>query len=69
MNKTGHDWDAFPLLLIDVQRDFWPEKMVLHCPAFPSNVSSFLPFCRREGLEIVHLRARFRPDMSNWMPG
>jgi len=24
MNKARHNWDPFPLLLIDAQRDFWP---------------------------------------------
>jgi nicotinamidase-related amidase len=64
MNKAGHNWDPFALLLIDAQHDFWPEKIVPH---FPRNVSRLLTFCRREGLEIVHLRARFEPDMSDWM--
>jgi len=68
MNKTSHNWDPFALLLIDAQRDFWPEKMRPHFPAFPGNVSRLLTFCRREGLVVVHLRARFAPDRSDWMP-
>ncbi len=68
MNQVRHNWDPFALLLIDAQRDFWSEKMVPHFPAFPGNVSRLLTLCRREGLEVVHLRARFEPDMSDWMP-
>jgi nicotinamidase-related amidase len=26
-----------------------------------------LDFCRAEGLEIIHLRAEFEPDLSDWM--
>lgn len=68
MNETRYDWNPFALLLIDAQRDFWPEKMVPHFPDFPASVSRLLTFCRREALEVVHLRARFEPDMSDWMP-
>jgi len=68
MNKIRDDWGPFALLLIDVQRDFWPKKMRAHFPDFPSNVSRLLRFCRGEDLEVVHLRARFAPDGSDWMP-
>src|SRR5437762_3255618 len=64
---TDRDWRPFALLLIDVQRDFWPEAIAERFPAFPGNVDHLLTFCRTEGLKIVHLRARFRPDMSDWM--
>ena len=62
------DWSRFALLLIDMQQDFWPKKMRPHFPDFPRNVSRLLGFCRREGLEVVHVRARFASDMSDWMP-
>jgi nicotinamidase-related amidase len=61
------DWRQFALLLIDVQGDFWSEKTAQHFPDFPTNVARLLAFCRAEGLEIVHLRAEFQPDMSDWM--
>jgi nicotinamidase-related amidase len=63
----GRDWSQFALLLIDVQEDFWSEKVARHFPDFPANVARLLAFCRAEGLEIIHLRAEFRPDMSDWM--
>jgi nicotinamidase-related amidase len=61
------DWSQFALLLIDLQGDFWSDKTVQHFPDFPTNVARLLDFCRAEGLEIVHLRAEFEPDMSDWM--
>jgi nicotinamidase-related amidase len=67
--KTGleRDWSQFALLLIDVQGDFWSEKMAQHFPDFPTKVAQLLAFCRAKGLGIVHLRAEFMPDMSDWM--
>ena len=68
MKKRKCDWEQYALLLIDVQRDFWPEKMVKYFPDFPAKVARLLALCRDKGLEVVHLRAYFKPDMSNWMP-
>ena len=65
--RTARDWTPFALLLIDLQRDFWPDRMAARFPSFPANVERLLAFCRAEGLEVVHLRTRFRPDMSDWM--
>ena len=65
---TSRDWSAFALLLIDVQRDFWPEATATAFPEFPANVSRLLAFCRAEGIDVVHVRAQFRPDRSDWLP-
>ncbi len=67
MAPKRRDWSAFALLLIDVQRDFWPEPMARDFPQFPENVARLLALCRAERLEVVHLRARFKPDRSDWM--
>jgi nicotinamidase-related amidase len=67
MAQAQRDWQAFALLLIDVQRDFWPDKLAQSFPAFPSRIAQLLALCRKEGIEIVHLRAGFRPDRSDWM--
>lgn len=61
------DWRRFVLLLIDVQRDFWPEKTAKAFPDFPSNVERLLAYCRSSGLDIVHVRAEFEPDGADWM--
>jgi nicotinamidase-related amidase len=66
--SVRRDWGQFVLLLIDVQRDFWSERVAEGFPDFPTNIARLLAFCRSEGLEIVHLRASFKPDMSDWMP-
>jgi nicotinamidase-related amidase len=68
MMTAQRDWGQFVLLLIDVQRDFWTEELAGTFPYFPANVARLLGFCRGEGLDIVHLRASFKPDMSDWMP-
>jgi nicotinamidase-related amidase len=37
-------------------------------PHFPTNMARLLTLCRGEGIEIIHLRASFKADMSDWMP-
>lgn len=67
MSELKRDWKPFVLLLIDVQRDFWPERLAGHFPEFPHQTAQLLELCRREGIEVVHLRAGFQPDRSDWM--
>ena len=67
MTNTQRNWDAFALLLIDVQYDFWPMEIAEHFPNFPARVTSLLKLCRAEGIDVIHLRASFEPDMSDWM--
>ena len=61
------DWGPFALLMIDVQKDFWTDEMAAAFPDFEANVAGLLDLCRREGIDVIHLRARFRPDRSDWM--
>jgi nicotinamidase-related amidase len=68
MTKAQRDWGQFVLLLIDVQRDFWSERVAESFPDFPTNVARLLSLCQAEDIEVVHLRASFKPDMSDWMP-
>jgi nicotinamidase-related amidase len=67
MTETRRDWSSFALLLVDLQRDFWPEKLADCFPEFPDRVVRLLALCRREGIDVIHLRAAFRPDGSDWM--
>ena len=67
MTSIQHDWGQFALLLIDVQQDFWEKETVESFPHFPNNAARLLDLCRAEGIEVVHLRASFKPDMSDWM--
>jgi len=67
MNGADRKWDPFVLLLIDVQHDFWPRQIAEAFPAFPDNITGLLKMARREKLDVVHLRARFRPDRTDWM--
>ena len=61
------DWSHFALLLVDVQRSFWPVRGRPDFPDFPANVARLLSLCRAEGLEVIHVRSRFKPDKSDWM--
>ena len=62
------DWTPFALLMIDVQRSFWPARRDTEFPDFAANVARLLAVCRAEGIDVIHLRARFAPDGSDWMP-
>ncbi len=68
MTNPQRDWSPFVLLLIDLQRDFWSQRVAEHFPEFPDNVQRLLALCREEGIEVVHLRAHFKADRSDWMP-
>ncbi len=67
MNSNSRNWESFALLLIDVQNDFWTDEMSQGLADYEKNVSKLLKVCRHEGLDIVHLRARFQQDESDWM--
>jgi nicotinamidase-related amidase len=60
-------WEKFALLLIDAQHDFWPDEFAQSFPHFPTRMAQLLSFCRNVGLEMIHLRAIFSADMSDWM--
>jgi nicotinamidase-related amidase len=68
MTNPQPNWEPFALLLIDVQRDFWPDSSSEAHPDFPTKIASLLSFCRNAGIEVVHLRSRFKTDRSDWMP-
>ncbi len=67
MENGPPDWSAFSLLLIDVQNDFWSREFSEQFPQFPENIGQLLQFCRTQKLEVIHLRAGFNPDQSDWM--
>lgn len=64
---NNNSWQPFALLLIDVQRDFFPETVQQAFPQFEENVAALLRFCRRQRIEVVHVRASFKADGSDWM--
>jgi nicotinamidase-related amidase len=68
METAPRNWDQFALLLVDMQRDFWSEKRAQKFPDFAENIRRLLHLCRNEGIEVIHLRAGFEPDGSDWMP-
>ena len=68
MPTNTRDWSQFALLLIDVQEDFFRKETQKYFPNFQDNVAKLLAFCRNDGLEVVHVRAVFKQDMSDWIP-
>lgn len=68
VRNDEQDWSQFVLLLIDVQRSFWPTEWDQLFPSFAENITRLLTFCRTEHLDVVHVRASFQPDRSDWMP-
>ena len=67
MNPIYRNWESFALLLIDVQQDFWSDEMSQTFSDYEKHVRHLLHVCRHEGIDIVHLRARFQQDESDWM--
>jgi nicotinamidase-related amidase len=67
MNSASRNWESFALLLIDVQQDFWTDKMSQTFADYEKHVRQLLHVCRHEGIDVVHLRARFQQDQSDWM--
>lgn len=67
MTVDARNWDPFALLLIDVQKDFWTTAMRIAFPDYEENVARLLQLCRQEGIDVIHLRAKFRKDKSDWM--
>jgi nicotinamidase-related amidase len=67
MTKNQTDWSSFALLLIDVQKDFWPEAVAREFPDLPARIERLLALCRQAGIAVIHLRAGFAPDRSDWM--
>ena len=64
---SRRDWSPYALLLIDVQEDFWPAGMDETFPHFKDSVARVLGICRAEGLDVLHIRACFKADGSDWM--
>jgi nicotinamidase-related amidase len=67
LKHEQRDWSHFALLLVDVQQSFWPKRGRPDFPNFPANVARLLALCRTEGLEVIHVHSRFKPDKSDWM--
>ncbi len=65
-DSAADKWAPFALLVIDIQHYFWNDMLARDFPDFPENIKGLLDLCRSEGIDIIHLRARFEPDMSDW---
>ena len=67
MENASSPWSRYTLVLVDLQNDFWSEAVAATAPELPQRVAELLAYARAEGLTVVHVRARFRPDGSDWM--
>jgi len=64
---TASPWSRYALVLVDLQNDFWSDAVAATAPELPDRVAALLAYARAEGLTVVHVRARFRPDGCDWM--
>jgi nicotinamidase-related amidase len=56
------------LILVDIQKDFWPPfEEHERFKAFPDNVSALLNVARSRDHPVVHIRSSFKLDRSDWM--
>ncbi|WP_414587844.1 cysteine hydrolase family protein [Scytonema sp. PCC 10023] len=62
------DWNDFALILIDVQQGCWSSHTEIAFPKFSTNLASLLSFCRKNEIEVIHLRTEYQADKSDWMP-
>lgn len=67
MSSKSRNWEPFALLLVDVQKDFWRDGMSQDLSDYEKHIGQLLHICRREGIDILHLRVRYQPDQSDWM--
>lgn len=67
VEREPRDWSHFALLLVDLQGSFWQAGGRPDSADFPANMARLLALCRTEGLEVIHVRSRFKPDKSDWM--
>jgi nicotinamidase-related amidase len=67
MTGAESRWAQFALLLIDMQQDFYGDKIAELFPDFSANVTQLLSLCRTEGIDVIHLRVHYRPGGTDWM--
>lgn len=67
MNDHQQTWESFALVLIDVQKDFWTDGMSAELADFETKIGELLALCRSEEIDVVHIRASFQADKSDWM--
>ena len=65
--SPGAGWSRYALVVVDVQCDFWSEAEAETAPDMPERLAGLLTYARRTGLRVVHVRAQFRADGSDWM--
>ena len=59
------DWNDFALILIDVQQACWSSHTQVAFPRFSTNLASLLSLCRKNEIEVIHLRTEYQVDKFN----
>ncbi len=54
-------------MLVDLQEDFWPDDVASTAPELPGRIASLLSYARSNSLTVIHVRAQFAADGSDWM--
>eukprot|EP01098_Paradermamoeba_levis_P009090 TRINITY_DN3769_c0_g1_i2.p1 TRINITY_DN3769_c0_g1~~TRINITY_DN3769_c0_g1_i2.p1 ORF type:complete len:218 (-),score=52.79 TRINITY_DN3769_c0_g1_i2:180-782(-) len=64
--ENGNEWSSYALILIDIQKDFWSSIPVVQqsFPGFDDRVAKLLSIARKEGIEVIHVRAEYSTDLS-----
>lgn len=65
--SESSSWSRYALVLVDLQHDFWSASVAVSAAQLPERVAALVRYARAEGIAVVHVRARFRPDGSDWI--
>lgn len=65
---ADRDWSAYALLAVDIQNDFWTEKVLSGFPEFEKSCADLIAGCREAGLEVIHVRSRFTERDYPFLP-
>jgi ureidoacrylate peracid hydrolase len=54
-------------VVVDVQQDFWTDDAAATAPPMLERLAELISYARQTGIRVVHVRARFQADGSDWM--
>eukprot|EP01102_Stenamoeba_stenopodia_P003513 TRINITY_DN1359_c0_g1_i1.p1 TRINITY_DN1359_c0_g1~~TRINITY_DN1359_c0_g1_i1.p1 ORF type:complete len:206 (-),score=61.61 TRINITY_DN1359_c0_g1_i1:70-687(-) len=60
------DWSSYALLVVDIQEDFYTAIPAIpqSFPGFADRVTKLLSVAREKGIEVIHIRAVYEPDVN-----
>ena len=66
MSIASRNWESFALLLIDVQKDFWTERMSQEFTDYEKHVRKLLHVCRHNSRLATFPHAISRTNPTGW---